>query len=186
MSVIRIATRYAKSLIDLAQEQNKLDRILEDIESFQEATNNRDFYLLLKSPIINTDKKLEIFRILFDESFDELTMAFMDIILKKGREQQLPEIAAEFIAQYKEINHIQTVKLTTAQSLSEEVVERIKSKLEDSKVTDDHIEIVTAVDPELIGGFVLEFDNRLYDASVAHKLDQLKKDFSKNDFLKKY
>ena len=70
MSVARIATRYAKSLIDLSVEQNKLDRILEDIESFQKATENRDFYLMLKSPIINSDKKIQIFERLFKRALD--------------------------------------------------------------------------------------------------------------------
>jgi len=184
MSVIRIASRYAKSLIDLAEEQGQLDNVLEDIKSFQAAAKNRDLHLLLKSPIINVSKKHQVFSALFDGKFTELTTAFFKIILNKGRETYLPEIADEFIVQYKKLKHISSVKLTTATALSAETVSKIKQKLVGSDATDDHVELETAVDPDLLGGFVLQFGDRLYDASVAHKLEQLKKEFSKNDFVK--
>ena len=185
MSVQRVASRYAKSLIDLAQEQNKLDRILEDIQSFKAAVANRDFYLLLKSPIINGPKKIQIFKELFAGKFDKLTVAFLDIVTRKSRETYLPEITEEFIAQYKALQHISTVKLTTATKLNEAAIAKIKEKLVASDVTDLNVEIETAVNPDLLGGFVLEFDDKLYDASVAHKIKQLKKEFAKNTFVKK-
>jgi F-type H+-transporting ATPase subunit delta len=76
MSVIRIASRYAKSLIDLAVEQDKLERVLEDVKTFQKAVSNREFYLLLKSPIINATKKQQIFKALFGDKFDENDQRF--------------------------------------------------------------------------------------------------------------
>ena len=145
MSVIRIGSRYAKSLIDLAVEQDKLERVLEDIKSFQKTTDNRDFYLLLKSPIINATKKQQIFSELFEGKYDEMTIAFLKIILTKGRESYLLEIADEFINQYKEIKHISTVNLTTAVALGAETISRIKQKLVASSVTDSHVELITKV-----------------------------------------
>ncbi|RMG87337.1 MAG: ATP synthase F1 subunit delta [Bacteroidetes bacterium] len=183
MSAIRIAHRYAKSLIDLAQETGKLERVLEDVKVFNEAAKNRAFYLMLKSPIIKSDKKANIFKALFEGKFDEMTMAFLNILLKKGRESFLPEIAKEFLAQYKAIKHISTVKLKTAAPLSKEVLEKIKQKLLESSVTDQKVEIITETDPELIGGFVIEFDDKLYDASVRHKLDLLSKEFEDNLYI---
>jgi len=184
MSVKRIASRYAKSLIDLAVEQDKLERVLEDIKTFQEVADNREFYLLLKSPIINATKKQQIFNALFEGKFDEMTNAFVKIILKKGREAYLPEIADEFINQYKNIKHISTVKLTTAAPLGAETISRIKQKLVASTVTDDHVELIAKVDPNIIGGFVIEFDDKLYDSSVVHKMELLRKEFANNEFVK--
>ncbi|MEO1628415.1 MAG: ATP synthase F1 subunit delta, partial [Bacteroidota bacterium] len=178
MSVTRIASRYAKSLIDLAIEQDKLERVKGDIESFQKAIDNRDYYLLLKSPIINPSKKLSIADALFKNGFDELTMAFIRIITNKGRESYLPEIAAEFVKQYRAHKHISTVKLTTASPLTEETLGKIKQSLMSSSATDDNVEIETTVDPSIMGGFVIEFDDKLYDSSVAHKLELLRKEFS--------
>lgn len=183
MSVTRIAARYAKSLLDLAQEQGKLDTILGDIQAFKGATEQRDFFLLLKSPIVNPDKKGKILQEIFGGKFDELSMAFINIVLRKGREGYLPDIAKEFLVQYNALNKISTVKLTTAAPVTEASLAAIKTQLQGSSKTASNIEIETAVDPELIGGFVIEFDDKLYDASVAHKLAQLKKGFSGNQYV---
>jgi F-type H+-transporting ATPase subunit delta len=175
MSVQRIAGRYAKSLLDLAREENKLDRVLEDVKSFQAASKNRDFYLLLKSPIVNARKKLSILDALFLGKYDEMTMAFLRILVNKGREPYLPEVAEEFITQYKKIKHITTVKVTTAQPMTAAALKALEAKLMASDTTATSVEIETAVNPELIGGFVLEMDDKIYDASVAQKLEDVKR-----------
>jgi F-type H+-transporting ATPase subunit delta len=183
MSAQRIASRYAKSLIDLANEKGKLDRVLEDVQSFQQVAKNRDFLLMLRSPVVKADTKEKVFKQLFAGKYDEMTMAFLQILLRKGRESQLADIASEYIAQYKAIKHITSVKLTTAAKLSDASVKSIQDKLVASTNTDQNIELVTDVDSELIGGFVIEFEDRLYDASVAHKLGLMKKNFKDNLYI---
>ncbi len=186
MSVTKIAARYAKSLIDLAHERGNLPTVLEDMTSFDEITDNRDFYLLLKSPIVSREKKLDVFKVLFDGKVDELTQAFLTILVKKGRENYLPEIADEFLHQYKVMNHISEVKLTTATQMPDAQLEKIKATLLASNATDQKVEITTAVDESLIGGFIVEIGDKLYDASVAHKIAELKKSFSGNDYEKAF
>lgn len=183
MSIARIAHRYAKSLVDLSVEQKKLDRVLEDVESFKEMTKNRDFYLFIKSPIIHHSKKEDIVNKLFAGKYDELTMAFLRILIKKGREAYLPEIADEFLVEYKKFKHITSVRLTTATKLDDATVKLIKDKLTASKVTEDNIELETFVDENLIGGYILEFDDRMFDASVKNKLEELKKEFADNLYI---
>ena len=183
MSVTRIASRYAKSLIDLAQEQNKLERVKEDVESFLEVTKVRDFYMFIKSPIVNPSKKKSVLHQLFDGKYDPMTTTFLDILLRKGRERYLPEIAREFLAQYKIIKHISTVKLTTAVAVSDQTVEIIRKQLEESNITDDNVEIMTEVDPEIKGGFKLEIDDKLVDASIAYRIERLRKEFDKNLYI---
>ncbi len=181
MSVNRIASRYAKSLLDLAKDQGKLERVLEDVESFKAAaTDSRDFYLFLKSPIITPGKKLSILDELFKEKYDEATLAFLKIIVRKGREAYLPEIADAFIHQYKVMKNISSVTLKTAVALDQAIVDKIKEKLESSGVTHKNVDLEVEVDPALIGGFVIEFDNKRYDSSVQHHLEQLKKEFTGN------
>jgi F-type H+-transporting ATPase subunit delta len=184
MSVQRIAGRYAKSLLEMAQEQKKLDRVVGDVEAFQRATQNRDLFLLLKSPIVNADKKLSALKALFGGKFDELTMAFLRILVQKGREPFLPDITQEFMAQYKKLQNITTVKVTTAQPLSAAALQALKQKLE-ADVDIKSVELETAVDAELIGGFVLEMGDHIYDASVVHKLDNLKRQFTGNEYVSK-
>lgn len=186
MSVSRIASRYAKSLIDLASEEGKLDRVLEDIKTLKNAAANRDLYLLFKSPIINTAKKSQILETLFGDKFDKMTMGFIRIILGKAREAYLPEIANEFLLQYKSLQHISTIKVTTATQLSDDAVAKIKAKLLESAATEENVEIETAVNPDILGGMIIEFDDKRYDASVAHQLAKMKKEFSKNLFVKDF
>jgi F-type H+-transporting ATPase subunit delta len=182
MSAERLSARYAKSLIDLALDQDKLERVKEDVEYFLEATHVRDLKLLLKSPIVHTSTKRKIFQKLFADKFDVLSNAFLDIILRKGREAYLAEIADAFLEQYRTIKQISNVKLTTAVPLTEDRIEEIKQKVRNSGVTFPNIDIKTEVDPEILGGFIIEFGDRLYDASVAHQLEEMRKSFVKNSF----
>lgn len=186
MSVKRIASRYAKSLIDLAIEQNKLETILGDINTFRKTTKHRDLQLLLSSPLVHADKKKSILNEIFKDKVDILSLKFFDLVVDKRREPHLRAIADEFILQYKRIKHISSVVITTAAPISKEALEEIKAKLHISVAADDNIEIETKLDPSLIGGFIIEFGDRLYDASVSHKLNNFKKEFDTNLYEKRF
>ena len=184
MSVSRISSRYAKSLLDLSVEGNSTDKVVNDIEVFSKMLESRDLQLLLKSPIVSAGKKSEIFTALFNGKFSELTMAFFNIILKKGREEFLPQIAEDFMQQYKKAKGITDVKLTTASKVPDSLLDEIKSKLLNSDSTSETVEITTSVDEDLIGGFVVEIGDKLYDDSIAHKLNEMKKQFASNNYIK--
>ncbi|MBP7272255.1 MAG: ATP synthase F1 subunit delta [Saprospiraceae bacterium] len=186
MSVQRIATRYAKSLIDLATEQGKMERVTQDMIALKEATKHKEFYQLLKSPVVNATKKNNVLDALFKDKSDDLTLSFLKMLVSKGRDSYLPEIADEFIEQYKAANKIVTVRLTTAQPLSDTATAAIQAKIAADLKEYNKVELKTAVDNTLIGGFVLEFDNKLYDASIQHQLDKMRQGFSKNLYIKDF
>ena len=186
MSTIRIASRYAKSLIDLAIERNELEDVANDMLKVQEIAKNRDLRLLIKSPIVNADKKLDVFEAIFKPSLGKTSYAFMEIIVKKRRESFLLDIITEFNRQYKSIKKISSVKLTTADVMEEDALEALKKKLLASEATKEDVEFEVAVDPSIIGGFQIKLDDKLYDASVASKLEKLKKEFTKNEYIKGY
>jgi len=173
MSINRIAGTYAKSLLDLAVEQDKLEDVKGDMDMLEASLESRDLYLLLKSPIISKDRKQKALDAIFGDKLTPMSKSFIDIVLRKGREEALPEI-------------IGTISLTTATPISEANLSKIKARLLDSDVTAKNVDIETIVDPDLIGGFVLKVGDKLYDDSVAHKLAKLKKEFSVNDYEKKY
>lgn len=179
MSVQRIASRYAKSLIDIAQERDSLEPVFDNVLALKEMTKNRDFYMLLKSPVVNPSRKKQAIEAVLQNQFNELTVAFIRILISKSRETHLPSILNEFIAQYKAIKNISTVRLTTAVPASDELLAGIRKKLAVQGKTEELIEFETQVDPKIIGGFVLEFDGNLIDASVADKLEEMKKEFTK-------
>ena len=137
---------------------------------------------MLKSPIINSDKKGKVLNAIFTGKVDPLTNAFIEIILRKGREDQLGDIAKEVINQYRVIKGISIVEVVSAEALSAEALEAIRTKLVSSKLTHGNIEFKTSVDPSLLGGFVVSFEDKLYDASIKHQLELLRKEFSSKEY----
>ena len=179
MSVQRIAARYAKALIDLARERDVLDPVMEDISAFSEmCSQSRDLQLLLESPIVDSSKKKNVFKRLFEGKVNEVTYAFFGIILRKRREEYLQQIAHEFENQFREIRRIAAVGLTTASELDENQLEQISDMIAKSGMTYENVELTSKVDESIIGGFIIEFEDKLYDASVAHQLDEVRKAFS--------
>jgi F-type H+-transporting ATPase subunit delta len=178
MSVQRIATRYAKSVLDLAIERSEIEQILKDMQYVRGALRSRDFLLMIKSPIISTGKKLSIFKRLFTGKLSKTTTSFFDIMIRKSREIYLPEIVDSFIEQYKDYKKISTVVIKTAVPLDEKALEVIRQKLAGSLDTKKNLELNLIVDPTLIGGFTLEFEGKQYDSSMATKLKELRKQFS--------
>lgn len=181
MSVKRVASRYAKSLIDLAVEQNRLDRIKEDVESIQKLIRqSKDFANFLKSPVIPYSRKRSILETIFSGKLDELTLKFMSILALKQRESYMPDIAGEFMDQYRAIKHISVARIISAFELTPEQLTDLQKKIEASNVGFEHVEFVVKVDPSLVGGFIVEVDDMVYDASLKHKLEGLKKEFATN------
>lgn len=180
----RLATRYAKSLIDLAVETDQLEVVFRDMEFLYKACRgSRELESFIKSPVINADKKIKIFHILFKDKLGELSWRFCDLLIKKGRESYLPEIAQAAIRQYRVIKHIRQVKITTAvamdESLKNEIIDKVKSE-----IPDQQIELLTSVKEELVGGFLLETDNSVFDASIRRDLRDIKKQFNINVYVR--
>lgn len=171
----RLASRYAKSLLDLAIEKNSLDATLRDMQQLHAICSaSHEFDLMLRSPVIKGDKKMSILKaVLKDQSMSELTMAFINLLVHKGREMFLSEIATAFINSYNELKHIKTVKLTTATPVSDAVKESIKAKVA-GFMPGDTMNLETKVDESLIGGFVLEIGDKLLDASVLKSLNDVR------------
>lgn len=180
----RLAARYAKSLIDLANERGELEKVFADMQWIQSVSkSNRDFVNLLRSPIIAPDTKNKIIgAVTASAKLSVMTSGFITLLIKKGRESNLPEIATEFINQYKIQNKIHIVKLTTAQPASEAVKKAIIAQVKQTSGF-ENIELEEKVDKDIIGGFVLHMGDKLIDASVAYDLKSIARQFENNDFI---
>lgn len=183
MSLSKVSSRYAKSLLDLAQERGELDKVHEDVQMMLEVMKNKDFASLLKSPIISMGKKKSIFKAIFDGKQTELMQKFTDIVISKGRESALPAIMRNFVTQYKTLKGVDDLKITSAVELSQKTIDTIKSKLIAQKAISSKIDVVTKVDPSILGGVILEFNGQRYDTSVGTKLRELKKEFKTNLYV---
>jgi len=176
MSEIQVATRYAKSLIDLAQEQGSVDSVKADIESFIRVVHqSSQLQAILKNPIINTDKKLAILNQLFG-GLNKLILSFFGIVVRKGRSEVLYATAKEFINEYNKRKGTIKATVTSASALSEANKAQITQVVQ--QLTSGAVELETKIDPELIGGFVLKVGDKQIDTSIARSLNQLKKEFA--------
>ena len=172
MKSTKVATRYAKSLLELAIEQDKIDSILGDM-NFLLTTNNetREFERLIASPIVNTDKKIEIFEKVF-EQFEDISMSFVKLITENRRESHLPAIAQSFSDQVKEFKGIVPMTITSAVPLDSSTREKIVAKIQAS--VKGQLEIEEKIDESLIGGFVVRMGDMQIDASVSNQFNNLK------------
>lgn len=186
MADSRVASRYVKSLLGLAVEQNALEAVHGDMVTFSKVcAENRAFTLMLRNPVIKHDKKREILNAIFGGKVHALTAAIFDIITKKNREPILPAIAKEFHVAYNDYKGVGEASVTTAFPLDAKLrseIEQIVKKLSDKK----QVEIVEKVDAEMIGGFVLNVGDRQIDASIKNKLKALKVKFSQNPYVKEF
>lgn len=181
----RLAGRYAKSLIDLATEQNQMDAICADMKFLQTVCkNNPDFVAVLRSPIIKPGVKEKIIDSVLNSRVSQLTSAFITLLVRKGREVNLPEIVNAFVEQFNKLRNIHQVKITTAVPISDELQNAIVAKVK-SSTSLQNIELETAVKDELIGGFVLEMGGNLVDASILRDLKDIKKQFMDNQYIHK-
>ena len=185
MKKSRAASRYAKSLLQLAQEKNVLDFVVHDMNLFAKVCEqNRALVSTLGSPIINSDKKLAILKGLFEGKVNPLTLSLFGIIARKGREGELPEIAQEFIVQYRELKGVLTGEVTTPFPISDDLRNQFKGIV--SKAYGKEVELKEKVNKDIIGGFVLKVGDKQIDESVKTKLQRLKNKFKDNSYVAKY
>lgn len=172
MKSTKVASRYAKSLLEIALEQKNVDSVLGDMKFLLQTSNETsDFGMLIASPIISADKKIEIFEKIFDQ-FEAVSMDFVKLIIKNGREEFLPEIARSFEAQVKEYKGIVPITIITASTLDSATRAKIVAKVQET--VKGELEIEEKIDASLIGGFVVRMGDMQIDASIANQFNNLK------------
>lgn len=185
MNHSRITSRYAKSLLLLSIEENILDAVLNDIDIiYSTCIENKEFNLLLRSPIIKTDKKIEIINQIFGSKLHSTTTTFINIITKKKRERYIESICKTFISQYKLYRGIEEVTIKTAVKIDEDTRNQVLSFV--SRHGKSNIEMNEVVDESLIGGAVIRFGDKQIDSSVSKTIKQLKQIFNKNLYIQDY
>lgn len=183
MSNPRLAKRYAKSLIDLARERGELEQVHNDVLFLQKIVkSSREFMVMLQSPVILADKKIKIISAVTGNNISGITDAFIKLLCNKNREDNLPGILTSFISQYNQYKGIHTAVLTTAMPVSTEILNEFESKITASTHV-PHLILETKVDDALIGGFILEMEGKLIDASILRELSDVKKQFASNEYM---
>jgi F-type H+-transporting ATPase subunit delta len=186
MSEIKIASRYAKALLELSVEKNALEAVISDFKTFLSiAEQNREVGLTLGSPIVNYDKKFNILKALLGKSANAITISFLDLVTRKKRSNVLIATAKEFLRQYNDYKGIQVAEITTTLPLTGDLRKQIIETVKEISGF-DKVELVEKIDKELIAGFVLKVNDKLWDDSISGKLRKLRMQFAQRYFVKLY
>lgn len=176
MSEFKVASRYAKSLIDLAQEQGNLETVKQDMEQFVAVLRaSKELQAVLRNPIMKQDNKSNILDALFEKKIHPSITAFFHIMVRKGRAGILYATAQEFIREYNEVKGIVHATVTSAVPLSAENLDTLRKAIA-SEISADVV-LHNQVNASLIGGFVVKVGDRQIDSSIAGKLKRLERHF---------
>lgn len=180
-----VAQRYAKALIDLAIERNQLEEVKADIDFIRQALTP-EFGSVLLSPVISDHKKSQIFKAIFENKITPLTFSFFDLVFSKRREWILREIAEEFFAKYRELKGIETIEITTAVEISEELKSNIRNQFQNlPRFKNKTVEIRAKVDESILGGFIAQSHDILFDASIKNDLQYIGRQFLENLYVQR-
>ncbi len=177
MAVATVAARYAKSLLDLAQEQGLTETMYKDMQFFKNTVDqSRPLMLMLKNPIVRAEKKSAVLRAAFTNRVNPITMAFFEIIAKKNREGIMDAIAEQFISQYNILKSIERATVITTVPLT--AIQRDKFKAMVMQTTGCKlVELEEKLDSNLIGGYVLRVGDQQVDGSIRSQLNDLRLKF---------
>jgi len=183
MNVAPVAYRYARSLMELAQERGVLAGAHDDMALIANTcAASRELLVLLSSPVVKADKKAAVLEKVFAGRIGELTNRFVGILVRKGREAMLPHVAVAFNELYKINQGIVTAEVTSAVPLDDAARKRVH-ELATAKHPGKSIQLSEKVDPSLIGGVSIRIGDEQYDGTVSRRLSDMRREFSKNPYI---
>jgi F-type H+-transporting ATPase subunit delta len=171
MAIEKNSIPYAKALFSLATDKKNTAQVKADAMALIAIVKgNADFKDIIKNPTVSNTTKADLIQKLFSGKIQVETLNFLQLLIKKGRLGQLASICEAIIFLVNQAENLTQVKLTTATAVSDNEKSQIASKF----LGDRKYEIENVVNPSIVGGFVLEFDNKILDNSISTQLQTLK------------
>lgn len=172
----RAAIRYAKAIIENAVSNGRADAVNQDMKLINETVNsNEELKLFLVSPVVKPGAKYDALSEIFASVQNDTKGLFL-LLKENKRFEILGEIAEQYNAQHDVLNGIEVAKVTTAFPITPDLEAKVLSKIKE--FSNKKITLINTVDPSIIGGFILRIGDQQYNASVANRLQQLKREFS--------
>ena len=185
MKNILLIRRYAKAFLEFSIANKMEDGGLADLELLAETIKgNRELRNILSQPFIQRSKKESILKRIFQDKISDNTLKFIDLMLDKNHPELLPEVVDSYRIMYNEYKNIAVVTITTVVKIDEKtqqlLISFVKHKIK------GEIQIINKIDKRIIGGFVINYLDYQYDASVYTKLRSLEGLFTDNLYVKGY
>lgn len=180
MADFRVLHRYATSLLETAIEKKNLEAVTSDIQLIVETLKqSKQLENMLESPVIKPELKLKILKEIFINKISIETMDFIQFVISKKRENLLQSIGNRFLELRDEHLGIASVKVTAATEFTNEQKSVLQDRLE--KMLNKKVRLSFKTEKELVGGFIAKVGDTLYDASIKHQLELLRKQFLTGD-----
>jgi len=172
----RAAIRYAKATLYFAIEKKAADTVEKDMRSIASSiSESKELQNLLGSPIVKGDAKKDALQKIFKES-NEITKGLIGTLTANKRIALLQQVALKYMILHEQLKGKDVAFVTTAVPLTAALEKNLLGKV--TKITGNKVTIENKVDESIIGGFVLRIGDLQYDASVASKLNGLKREFT--------
>ena len=168
-----IAAVYARSLFEVAQEQNKLDVVREQLGQFADALNdNRELQVFFFSPYFSTAEKQDgLDRAVSDA--EPILVNFLKLLIENHRSPVIFRVRRVVDELWQEENKLLPVQVTSAVELDQATVRQIGDRI--AEQTGRKVELSASVEPDILGGLVVRVGNSILDASIRNRLEQLRK-----------
>jgi F-type H+-transporting ATPase subunit delta len=171
--VEEIARVYARALFEAAKDRGKLDAIRDQLGQFVGVLeDNREVRLFFFSPYFSSAEKIDGLKKSVSDVEPEL-LNFLELLLEKGRMPVIFRIRRQYDALWAKENKRLGVTLTSAVELDPEIAKRIGSQIEEQ--TGNKVELESRIDPDILGGLVLQVGNMVLDTSIRNRLEKLRK-----------
>jgi F-type H+-transporting ATPase subunit delta len=175
----RAAIRYAKAVLQHANEVNATDAVFDDMQSVQATiSGSKELRNMLKSPIVKAEDKRSSLHAIFSNQ-SSATQGLIDVLIDNKRTDILGSVAQSFLDLYNDAKGVKVAKVTTAVALSSEIEKQVLAKVKEMTGS-DHVTIENTIDESIIGGFILRVGDLQYNASIANNLANIKREFSKS------
>jgi len=175
----RAAIRYAKAILEHCNNTNTTDVVFNDMQVVQATvSNSKELRIMLKSPVVKADNKKQVLQEIF-KSQSDTTKELINLLVTKQRTSILGDVAQSFIHLHNESKEMKIAEVTTAIPISKEVESQVLAKITELTKS-SNITIKNIVDASIIGGFILRVGDLQYNASIANKLKNIKREFSKS------
>lgn len=178
MAESRAAIRYAKAVLSLATDNKVADALNADMKQIVSAiSENIDLRAMLQSPIVRSADKKSVLNSVFSKA-NTATSNLIETLIANKRIALLGDVASKYNQLYDALRETQIAKVTSATPLTKDLEKKVLAKVKE--LTGKATEIENIVDESILGGFILRVGDLQYDASVANKLNKLKREFTLN------
>lgn len=174
----RAAVRYAKAVLQLAKDQKTAESVNEDMQLIANTiADNTDLSNMLQNPVVRSSVKKAVLNQVFKNA-NTITQGLFDTLINNKRVSILEHVAVKYAQLYDEFKGTEVAQVTTAVALTKELEAKVQAKVKE--LTGKEAAIKNIIDESILGGFILRIGDIQYNASVANKLNRLKREFTLN------